>query len=131
MNPASAAPSAPPSVAFTISGPALMNVCSLSITSSTAAANPVPCASVNSGSPAAGVLSFIGSMINRTRVRANGTTARLAIGAASMPNATASCPSLMPTATATANEQRVVASSSTRSPYAPKRWCPARKPRAK
>ena len=104
MNPASAAPSAPPSVAFTISGPALMNVCSLSITSSTAAANPVPCASVNSGSslgrPAGG------SGERCTRRRANGTTVRLAIGAATMPSATASCPSLIPTATATANRQR-------------------------
>jgi len=53
--PATAAPEAP-SVAFASSGPAFRKVCSLIMMSRTAAANPVPCESVNStsslGSPA-------------------------------------------------------------------------------
>ena len=68
-----------------------MNVCSLSITSSTAAAKPVPCASVNSGSlgrrlpadPASG------ARAGARTARRSGST----IGAATMPSATASWPS--------------------------------------
>ena len=51
VKPASAAPSAPPSVALTSSGPAFRNVCSASMITSTATAKPVPLASENSGSP--------------------------------------------------------------------------------
>ena len=130
VKPASAAPSAPGSVALTMSGPALRNVCSLSITSNTAAAKPVPRASVNSGSPSRSTF-WVVLTPKVDLVRTKGTTVRLAIGAATMPSATASCPSLIPTATATAKRQRLEASSSTRAPYAMKRWCPARKPRAK
>jgi hypothetical protein len=54
-----------------------------------------------------------------------------AIGAAAIPSATADCPDAIPTATASANRNRDEDSSRTRPPYSPKRWWPARNPRAK
>ena len=108
MNPASAAPRAP-SVASMSNGPAFRNVCSLSMTRSTAAANPAPWAKVNSGSLAAGSSRAAASSWAASgssprppdgrrrqrsrRASAGGTTASDTIGAAAMPSATAVCPS--------------------------------------
>ena len=80
--------------------------------SSTAAANPVPCASVNSGSPAAaGSGSAASERAGAARCAAaapsaHGTTESDTIGAAAMPSATGDWPSAIPTATASANRQR-------------------------
>ena len=119
VKPASAAPRAP-SAASTSSGPALRKVCSLSMIASTATAKPVPCASVNSGSVPAcsgsGSSSATGAATRSRRPSAQGTTASDTIGAAAMPSATTSWPSAIPTATASANRQRELASISTSPP---------------
>ncbi len=138
VKPASAAPSAPPSVALTSSGPAFRNVCSASMITSTATAKPVPLASENSGSPPGSIAatssrwrasapassSLMGRAGARVRASASGTTARETIGAAAMPSATTDRPSAMPTATATANSTREQASISTSAPYSPNRRRP-------
>jgi hypothetical protein len=111
MKPAAAGPSD----ALSSSGPAFMNVCSLSMITSTAAANPPPWASVNSapaGRPGATIRSGVARRPER-RARsaiAIGTMIRLRSGPATIPSASADCPEAIPTATATANETRESAS---------------------
>ena len=128
--PASAAPRAPSSLASISSGPALRKVCSQTMISSTAAAKPVPRASVNSGSRADGssraaASSWAGAGSSAVgapaggasrRASAGGTTASDTIGAAAIPSATAVWPSAIPIATASANRQRELASMRTSPP---------------
>ena len=128
MNPAAAAPS----VARIRSGPALRKVCSLSMISRTAAANPVPWASDISGAaesppPRAARAQAAGASALRARRRnAAGTTTRLRHGAATIPIATTSWPLASPTATITANEVRKIDSERIRIEKRPKERIPAR-----
>ena len=113
MNPAAAAPSA----ARTNSAPELTMICSLSMITSTAAANAPPRESVNSGSvPAPSDCSPVPARLagERRRLIANGITAMLAIGAAAIPIATTSIPSAIPSATASANSSRALPSKTSR-----------------
>ena len=105
MKPARAAPAAPASVALTSSGPALRNVCSASMISSTATAKPAPLERVNSPSSSEGAVSRTASIERALRPSASGTTASDSRGAAAMPSATTAWPEAMPTVTASANMQ--------------------------
>ncbi len=132
MNPAAAAPSRP----RTINGPALRKACSLNMITSTAAAKPPPWAREKSsagtssasrpGVPGAGSCCFWAR-----RAKASGTTSRLSAGAATIPIATADWPLSRPTATSTAKIVRKHDSERISATNRPKRWMPARKPRAK
>ena len=123
-NPARAAPSAPPSVALTSSGPALRNVCSQSMISSTATANPAPWERVNWPSRSGSSSRAAGG--GRRCIRATGTTTSDSNGAAAMPSATNVCPDAIPIATASANSARQLASMNTSPPYSVNWRCPAR-----
>ena len=115
-NPASAA--APcVSVTFTRIGPAFRNVCSATMISSTAPANPAPRASVSSPSGAVAIAGSPSSAAARSRRRsAHGTTDSESSGAAAMPRATAVCPCDIPTTAAIANAHREDDSTRTSSP---------------
>ena len=106
-------------MAFTSSGPAFRKVCSQSMIRSTAAAKPVPRASVNWPSSAGSEEGSAEGASGRGRIllaSAGGTTASETIGAATMPSATADWPSAIPIATASANRQRELASIRTSPP---------------
>ena len=115
--------SAAVAVALTVSTAALRSACSASWIAATDSAKPAPARSVRRRASAA-----VGPARARRRGRrsAHGTTSSDASGAARMPSATADCPDAMPSATATGKQKRDTDSNSTRPPYSPNHWCPAR-----
>ena len=93
-----------------VSTAALSSVCSASMIASTATAKRPPRATLSSSS------SRRGPPARGWRANASGTTTSDTNGAAAMPSATAVCPSAIPTATASANISRDVASRNTSPP---------------
>ena len=93
------------------STPPLSSVCSAIMMHSTATAKRPPRASPSASSSAGLRAPAFGR-----RENAHGTTISETNGAAAMPIATTVCPEAMPTATATANSNREVASMNTSAP---------------